>query len=207
MRSLILPIGIVGIGVLASLPFRKGAMEDFADRAIIDGVPSVVDPLRENAPGAPKAERKPVWANEALNSLSDAVRRVPHENPYDSAIEQLPRSYEDVAIPLLVSDGTKNLLDQAQRVIAQPDRFGIIREPQLGSWEKEASIPLLQTNSTLASVVEPSQPDSADNPFQMASQMGEKPKLVPGDSASSDENSSTNEPEARKRQFIRIPKP
>ncbi len=200
MRALILPIGIVGLGVVASLPFRKGAMEDFADRAIIEGVPSVVDPLQESSSGSAKGANKPVWANEALNALSDSVRRVPRENPYDMAIDQLPRSYEDVAIPLMVSDGTKNLLDQAQRVMAQPDRFGIIRQDQAGSWNKEAGIPLLETNSAVASVIETPQPISDDNPFQMASQVGEKPKLVSDDQP-------LDELLVRKRQFIRVPKP
>lgn len=148
MRKLLTPISVVGIGLLAAMPFRK--QPDAGNTALVapkdaafalqgpsavpnsefalqnqnrlEGPRSVV-PLREE----PVRER-PRWMI-ALDQQTESSEPVPAaENPYELVIRELPSSYEDIAIPLSSGTHSGNLLATEQQATLIPDRFGIPRE-------------------------------------------------------------------------------
>lgn len=148
MRFLGLPVAILFLGFLAALPFRREPAVEEVPTHVSEGLalPRNVTPIVENTPGSGGNDK--VGINQTVASefgVMDDATQGRFSSPYDLSVERLPKSYEEVAVPLVLDPRSPNLLASPTRVPAsqmpvqtsqmpvqsgpQVDRFGIPRTP------------------------------------------------------------------------------
>lgn len=148
VRFLGLPAVILFLGFLAALPFRREPETKEVPEHASEGLalPRNVTPIVENTPGRTGNDRG--GGNQTLESgfgVIDDASQDRFASPYDLSVERLPKSYEEVAVPLVLDPRSPNLLAAPTRVPTshlpvqsyqlpvqsgpKVDRFGIPRTP------------------------------------------------------------------------------
>lgn len=187
MRLYLLPIGILLLGVAAALPFRRDRPALNDSLADVSGAPKSVAPLAEQK-AEPLADP---YLQQSLGAARERFARQANlatENPYEIPVPQLPASYDEVAIPLVLDHGANNLLrgdassntpqDFAPKVAV--DRFGIPRPiaddasllaSQQSAWSQQLTVQSYDDALTLATDLDKPTSHSA---FRTASEVRER---------------------------------
>lgn len=209
MRSLLIPVCLIALGVLAALPFRRvrdRAADDVRATDAADPFSASITPIGE-APlvTADTPRERPIVP------LHLASVPQPPSNPRLPWLENRAESYQEVAIPLALPEDEGNIFNSGKASAQTLERFGIpegLLAGQTGAavhrelaetrlWDVEQPIPALEPASALASVLEKEPVPSTVGVIPAASKSPAAKIVEP--------TSEEPAPAPRKRMFIREP--